>query len=754
MPSYRRVSGGDPISADVLPRKKTRSNTVGCCTICKWVGIVFGLFLIFLIYQGVAAFFDAFIHPYREAYQSADVSEGKGIKPLFNNLTVFDIEATLWLNVTGYLQHNPDLGEQWQHLKLETYQRGNRNITEAVVFNDIVFKGLKIQSKEHTSVKVRLPSAPFFQDPALGPHLRSTFMLVPRSGVDIPPDAKFDAAYSALPPALLPGRPRPGMDIGAAWDAKAKRTNIADLSSVYGVASAEGQNFFYRRRRQLQWPSKRPLKDESLPVIFLNYTYLSTKPGAAENPNALGQKDSSIWLQNGTTYISKQARFLSTRNRIAINGELPVFENWLFMNQKDFIGKDMANCLAGYPGRNFPPCDPTRGLNGPTMFHIDRLWFSNLISFSDEDADDSWNLQNPIVRYAPAMISLDTSTVSKYRLELPDFGTSGATEMEMKGVIEYDWELYYAPTNLLFKGRQDLQYRNYEMFQDRFPINLPASAQLKPNMSAAEASIHFAMSGERSHPHHRPWRHFLSDVLFLIFTFVGCLFDVRYWANRSTTTGISIPATLTAVSSNFIFVGHMIFKKDSNSMLAMLTLLPLLTVIACCKLFVALRLERVGWRIRRYPASHRERASSRLDSKPLLWIALPAGFLVFHLTGILGFVKLRSAMGDSTQSDSTNWYLSCLGFALDHAACVGQIRLNYKSKTFAGGSRVTLFLQSVYKVVIDLLLKHVYAISGHIESRPELTLADLVWPALVVTQAYQALVFPSVDQDAQDEDEE
>ncbi|KAK0555310.1 hypothetical protein OC846_001738 [Tilletia horrida] len=702
MPSYRRVSGGDPISADVLPRKKTRSNTVGCCTICKWVGIVFGLFLIFLIYQGVAAFFDAFIHPYRKAYQSADVSEGKGIKPLFNNLTVFDIEATLWLNVTGYLQHNPDLGEQWQHLKLETYQRGNRNITEAVVFNDIVFKGLQIQSKEHTSVKVRLPSAPFFQDPALGPHLRSTFMLVPRSGVDIPPDAKFDAAYSALPPALLPGRPRPGMDIGAAWDAKVKRTNVADLSSVYGVASAEGQNFFYKRRRQLQWPNKRPFKNESLPVVFLNYTYPSTTSGAAENQNALGQEDSSIWLKNGTTYISKQARFLSTRNRIAINGELPVFENRLFMNQKDFIGRDM----------------------------------------------------HPIMRYAPAMISLDTSAVSKYRLELPDFGTSGATEMEMKGVIEYDWELYYAPTNILFKGRQDLQYRNYEMFQDRFPINLPASAQLKPNMSAAEASIHFAMSGERSHPHHRPWRHFLSDVLFLIFTFVGCLFDVRYWANRSTTTGISIPATLTAVSSTFIFVGHMIFKKDSNSMLAMLTLLPLLTVTACCRLFVALRLERVGWRIRRYPASHRERASSRLDTKPLLWIALPAGFLVVHLTDILGFVKLRPALGDSTQSGSTNRYLRCLGSALDHAAYVGQIRLNYKSKTFAGESRVTLFLQSVYKVLIDMLLKHVYAISGHIENRPELTLADLVWPALVVMQAYQALVFPSVDQDAQDEDEE
>ncbi|KAK0547137.1 hypothetical protein OC845_004241 [Tilletia horrida] len=749
MASYRRISGSDPISNDVLASRKRRGQKVGCCQICKWVSIAFGCLLGFLFCKGLADFHGEVNHPFKDSYLPSNASDTTpAVKPLFTDQTVFDIEATLWLNLTGYFQHHPDLGDQWRHLKLETYQRGDRNITEAAVFNAIVFQGLKIHSKEHTSVKVRLPAAPFFQDPALGPHLRSTFTLVPRSNVDVPADSKFNAAYSALSPSFPIDIPQPGMAIGFEPDVNENRTKIADLSSLYGVSSAQGQNFFYKRRRSLTWPKVTPVKNESIPVVFLNHTNSKMHPENIGLTYSLVSGDNSISLKNGTTYISRNARYVSTRNRISVFQNTPTFEREKYLTEHLKIADGM------HRNETFPECDPT-AVGGFNLPGIDRLSFSNYAEFESLSKTDDED-QVPISRYAPAMITTESSKYVKYRLELPDFGTEEALAMQTADAIEYDWELYYSPSPIFFKTGYGIGLRNYDVFQDRFPMTKPGGYMDVQDSKEGEPdlSTQLAFQGDRAHPDSKPWRHFIATILRPISRMVGLFFTLYYWASRTTTTGISIPAALGQTASTLLFLGRIVPKYywDIGQWFTSWTWLALISYF---RLAVAFRLEVDGWRVRRVSPSHRERASSRLDTKQIaLYGILLVVVVGIYTTGFMQRLQVRAALGDIPKRAPDSVIISRINTAIGHTAGICQLWFNHQSRTFAGQSRVTVLLHLIDALVLNLLLEHVYMISGFLETRSEITLAGLVWPAMLLVQGYQAVVFPSVDQNAKDEDDE
>ncbi|KAE8211988.1 hypothetical protein CF326_g9923, partial [Tilletia indica] len=97
--SYRRVSGGEPISEDALGRRRPRRKAVGFGQVLRWIGIVVLLGVMYGVYGFVNFMLHIISHPHEQspAYLPPDKNDGSMpvVEPLITNQTIFDVEATL-----------------------------------------------------------------------------------------------------------------------------------------------------------------------------------------------------------------------------------------------------------------------------------------------------------------------------------------------------------------------------------------------------------------------------------------------------------------------------------------------------------------------------------------------------------------------------------------------------------------------------------------------------------------------------------
>ncbi|KAK0526897.1 hypothetical protein OC842_005042 [Tilletia horrida] len=664
--SYRRVSsGGEPIASDVLARPNRRK-PIGFCQVMRWMGVMLLIATVYGMYYLVKDVVTALINPYQSLYVGSDADQWMKpvVKPLITNETSFDIEATLWLNVTGFLSHHSDLGERWKDLQVIEYQRGERLVKEAVIYNGIVFKDLRLKSSEHTSVKVQLPAAPFFDDPALGPHLRSSFVIVPRHRMDAPEDATAIQGRSVYPRTMPYSLPRPQaisiQDAGPVfYGPVANATSIDSITQALDLASAGATQFFYRRGRLLDTKNATRSANASHPVVQVEYGNL-TMSSNVEVWEPVDAFDSSIKIVNGTTYICEAARSISTRTRLAIVPRTPVLDGKSFENEQIQTAQRLATCFRRHSNDSFPPCQivDQRMEKQPGL---DQLFFFNTVSFNGSTTHGTGRGDLPVSRYLPPLAAVETSAIPKYRKMLPDFYTEEAEALLQADVIEYEWELYIS-SNV--------------------------------NHQVDDGNPYMAFSGDRLHPQSKPWRHGVSDALEGLWGIARNLVILSYWASTVTTTGISIPSML-------LMSGAVVL--------------------------------------------------------------LAAGLFVLYYTEIFRKVVLRPVLGDGMHEvvadaavTGIDWkrIVSTLSLALNHSSRIGQSWFNAQTGTFAGFSKVAIVLDWVHIVVLNLALRHVHTLSGHMMYRDELTLAGLVYPTILTVQAAQALLLPSVPQEQVDEDEE
>ncbi|KAK0528113.1 hypothetical protein OC835_004768 [Tilletia horrida] len=725
--SYRRVSsGGEPIASDVLARPNRRK-PIGFCQVMRWMGVMLLIATVYGMYYLVKDVVTALINPYQSLYVGSDADQWMKpvVKPLITNETSFDIEATLWLNVTGFLSHHSDLGERWKDLQVIEYQRGERLVKEAVIYNGIVFKDLRLKSSEHTSVKVQLPAAPFFDDPALGPHLRSSFVIVPRHHMDAPEAATAIQGRSVYPRTMPYSLPRPQaisiQDAGSVfYGPVANATSIDSITQALDLASAGATQFFYRRGRLLDTKNATRSANASHPVVQVEYGNL-TMSSNVEVWEPVDAFDSSIKIVNGTTYICEAARSISTRTRLAIVPRTPVLDGKSFENEQIQTAQRLATCFRRHSNDSFPPCQilDQRMEKQPGL---DQLFFFNTVSFNGSTTHGTGRGDLPVSRYLPPLAAVETSAIPKYRKMLPDFYTEEAEALLQADVIEYEWELYISSNVNLMKYFDQGGLRNPVVYQDRFPLR-DREAKGHPTNATKDqvddGNPYMAFSGDRLHPQSKPWRHGVSDALEGLWGIARNVVILSYWASTVTTTGISIPSML-LMSGAWLFVWSWRL------------------IVEFIRLRLVLRISVSRWR-------------------------LAAGLFVLYYTEIFRKVVLRPVLGDGMHEvvadaavTGIDWkrIVSTLSLALNHSSRIGQSWFNAQTGTFAGFSKVAVVLDWVHIVVLNLALRHVHTLSGHMMYRDELTLAGLVYPTILTVQAAQALLLPSVPQEQVDEDEE
>ncbi|KAL9933969.1 hypothetical protein V8E36_007051 [Tilletia maclaganii] len=771
MSTYRRLSGGDPISQDALKSNRRRRNLVQPGKLLCYLGV---LMLAGLLY-GVVVFMRAVIedlkHPLKSTYGRPQGIVMPYVEPLITNQTTFDVEATLWLNVTGFLAQHPRLGEEWKHLKIIDYGRGSQRVKEAAVFHGVVFKNVKLGQRQHASVKVRLPAAPFYIDPALGPHLRSSFVILPRAHLNVPTDAALASVRTVHPVTLPFSMPRLGAErfTGVSQARLAGISNLTALHTLAGAfeeASAGSQLFLYATERELQFPAANETTATNLshPVILVNYTDSRTSSGYRFD-------HAGVEVRNGTTFLSRRARYISTRSVLSIASDAPSFVQARFVEEQESLARHLSECIAKHANQSFPSCDigriPDRRQAGPQL-----LSFTNYAEFEGGAGHPEPFKGMPVYRYTPAMVVRKGASSPSYRRILPDFYSESADLLLKAGVIEYEW--YLALDTIPFVLRfvpSDTENSFIPRFhQDRFALgdfqSENATQSTEQPEDRLESSLEMIFTSDRLHPNSKPWRHFGAGLCLLVSTFISEIAEIRYWSTRMTTDGISIPASLQISAGAWMLFGrqfhhHQGWKRLNLGRWVVDWLWQVLNELVC--LPVLLRLSWFGCRIGRNKATHRERASARLDAKLTLPMraALVAVLFGLYYTRIFRKIVLRAALGPAADEldDRTSGptfdkgTLGPLSLALLHAGLGAQIWFSFQTRTFAGGPKLNALLALVNTFFFELALEHVYALSGHLEARSELTLAGLIFPALTVVRAYQALTLPSVPQTTEDDDE-
>ncbi|KAE8232695.1 hypothetical protein CF326_g2275, partial [Tilletia indica] len=559
--------------------------------------------------------------------------------------------------------------------------------------------------------------------------------------------------------------------------------SFSSTSSLYDISGAGTQQFYYRRHRALYVKSQASYTFNSSDSVVhydkshprnASYTSNSTHPVVLVNSTEIADyvrsteaiRDSGVHLQNGTTFMTKQARFISTRTRLVILPHTPNLIKHHFQEGQEVVAQRLAGCYRIHAFESFPPCSPLANINAgqPGLHH---LLFTNVLNFDKETSPGS-EVFTPGGRYPPPMVALDTS-FAPFARALPDFYSQGAAELLAAGVIEYEWNLYFAASTTFMQLSNADAFSGAKIHQDRFPLErVPTltSAGYSEAVSPEDHATEMAFASDRLHANSKPWRLCLSSMMSDIWSVARRIVALWYWAGTATTDGISIPSILFLSAAHFLYYGREFYQLKGWRQLNVDSWLSawlwrIATQYFCLTLI--LRLTWNGWRLDRSKPTHRERASARLDSKiPLYLRFLSVGvFFILFYTRVLDKVVLRPALGvnsDEIVATSTGipWIkiFICLGRAFGHSASIGQAWFNHQSATFAGFSKVGVVLDCIDTLFVGVVLKHVSWLSGHLDARSKLTFADLIWPVITSVLALQAILLPSVSQDAVDEDEE
>lgn len=99
------------------------------------------------------------------------------IRPLVNSSTPFSLLATVWLDVTDHLKEGNSIASEIQVVNYTQWKGLNRS--EAILYSGLLFEGVRMTDRLHTSTRIRVPISPLYSQ-QIGPaSLRATIQVVP-----------------------------------------------------------------------------------------------------------------------------------------------------------------------------------------------------------------------------------------------------------------------------------------------------------------------------------------------------------------------------------------------------------------------------------------------------------------------------------------------------------------------------------------------------------------------------------------------
>ncbi|KAF7344401.1 hypothetical protein MSAN_01921300 [Mycena sanguinolenta] len=718
-------------------QKKRRS----CCRLCLCTSLVlFGFLLALGIYRlgrNIIAI-SQFSHSPIFHNQTLEEVEDRMtvVRPLVDKKQLFDIAVSVWVPSA-----DGDSG------------------SEAVLFSDIVFRGLHLADK-HKSVNLtyRLPTA-IFQRPLLKENdLRASFVLIPTE----PSLVNQITAFSTWWPQSVPRQPVRSwpFPLGAADNGP---QGVADQAlDSFGI-SMPLLEFHEFRSKCAELPISQPVSAQHKDPVSAEK---NQHGGEYEGQNQDRDADQGISdILKYPEHAVKRHPFVLTRTQIQVVDETHIFNRELYdaahfdlrfhgLVSCEGMDKDMTLCSRTYP---------THG-NWETRLEL------QFLDTETGEPSTQWAYA-PYLDAAASAGPKDLVPIPVSRENCLEFENMSSTDPEE--FIDINWRLSYS-------GRTPAKHFGSKLILDLPPkrVSYTESDYNKVTRhDAAELLSEYGLAGHRFYEDAHPRRRLIIAVLLYILSPVSCLLNVSYWYTRTSTVSISVSGTtflaihwilwvLAVVANAFEMQESTDFSIEEWLVWLWLNVWAIGTrsLLAFLMLKTVARLtfsrKKARWipTVGRAKPTHMERTSQRLDSRTnwriKVGMCVSLNAINYASSKYYSFTPLSYHVLaphhpppgplDGTSNPFSRAY-DLVSSPLLFTGYISQLLLNQRSKTFAGRYKITVVADCIDEVLY--LTKFIPSFIGRFDARPGLSVDDVVHDVLLAALAWQAIVFSKSDTD-------
>ncbi|KAJ7150717.1 hypothetical protein C8R46DRAFT_497288 [Mycena filopes] len=654
------------------------------------------------------------------------------VQPLIGVNDTFDIAVTVWQVATRHEQREEymrqrergrgnstdeapvDLSSEAKALRL-SYAEFNRRVSplEKTIFSDIVFRGLRLSDPDvYANVSFQIPTEIFQKDPGNNNDLRASFMIIPQS----PGLFDYFQNYTSSIPAAV-NRPR--------------------FRSL--PFPKDSPTEFHRR-----------LQDVALDSFAIMIPLIERHAVASMCP---------VGEYNQTSHeeaVLQKHPHVVTRTHLRIVRETRLFRRDMYLKRHD----NMRDISCRKSMEEEPHLHYCR-----RMYVFNGNWETMLqLAVPDADAEGGFRKESA---YAPFMDVLHNSAGPKDIIPVPvlrercaevDGQRGPVSNRPISDYMNVTWQLSVAsvsPRNFLL-GEMRLTPLQRSNHTDTAFVRA-----MKQDVAETFGSLHGHRHREDSHPRRRLLRLTLVILSSLLLFALTC----TYWVTRTTTAGISVPGTACIAAAELLALAAALHNdlllltapgvEGANVLVAVALQFRRLEPFFLLKAISPVRVG-PGLRLRWVPATHRERASARLDARTGWgWNAAIFGALAltFYFLELENWMLIEPLAPRTVPGDVRGQYSSNVGAVVEALKITGvimQLILNYRSKTFAGQYKVSAVVAAA-----DTVLGHAGSAAwlvGRSEVMPGVSWAEVLWDVVLGVGCWQAWRYSSRIPEDEEED--
>lgn len=451
-------------------QRQARKSAYRFCVYALIVALaVFGAAVIIGISYFATYAFNVFFFPTKQHALKAkhvQLSNASQVHPLIDKSSTFDIQATVWQDVTDLLARGQELPQRetpWKFVKSVVFHRsplGNVSETvrtEAILYSGKIARGTNLQSKIHTMVTLQIPIVPLYTSSNLGPSsLRATFSVaIPQDQVESFGSFRNVSYMFPTNIPILPRRPDIGMrnashDLNTALADAGVSTSLLDLvpspwfrTDQNGTAAGRNVNA--------------PVANPFFSARYDNLRFL--EPAVANNITVPDHHLPEFRGTDGRILIPH----IKTRTRVGIVRATDVFDNTTFQQQHRIGRQDMqatcSNYIGGYCERPYTkhsfetmlsfarPSDSSAQPLAHAQDEVGETFFYYAPVLTQASAPDSPRYQRRIPQRMPSQDHVDEPAIlrgnASVQCEIPP-----ARLDDSRQFFEFDWQIYISAHTL------------------------------------------------------------------------------------------------------------------------------------------------------------------------------------------------------------------------------------------------------------------------------------------------------------------
>ncbi|KAK7026808.1 hypothetical protein VNI00_015466 [Paramarasmius palmivorus] len=714
----------------------TRRKQSGCRIICKyilWTIVLFvaGSLLVLLADMGRDLVNSTIRFAHTSVYQNETweevVANGRQnivVRPLVDEGQTFDIVITVWVRRTEEEQDSrlPAGAGDTQHQSDSEAVKNQWNSHEQAIYSGVAFRKVQLKDKNVAAeIPLQIPTRVF-------PPFNS-------STADISTLVLHDEAIDSF-----------GLNI--------------DLVTLYDSKDAASGN-----------------ETSSENIIDDFWTMgLDEAPEPAPTASCYAMDNSSSDEIIRAKPSHKKQPYIKTRTQIRVSDQTHIFNRRAYVKKHKALKAKACGFQPNKPDKplDFDQCNRTYAQNGnwETVLHLQVPSSTN-----EGEYETQW-------AYAPYLSSLQSASGFKDFVRVPvtrqvcDQNVTRAAAKLREYFVNTDQEFMNVTWHLSFTGRKPNKLVTAERFRMLTPNPEANHTEHYMQSTYEQAELYNGVFGHAFYPDAHPRRKAILLATRLLISIPISVLKLMYWSSRTSSVHISIRGSwalaVSLILNSLVEVLTKVAKEDTNKdwWSAVTSLLfaaifswpvPILmirTVLPMELLWPGLNeasfTRRPWFSFLSGKASHRERASARLDSrinKRIILLGYPALVLLWYFASPSRLFLIPSTMPLAETTDTTLWdsaYQFIVPLWLIGRAC--QVALNFRSGIFAGNYPSTIYL-ALFNQLITLSLLSPFLL-GRDDSRLGLNASQLCDFVLVAVSTWQAIKLPrhKPELDVDDED--